>query len=154
VYGLNTSIGYKNFNLTFFFQGVQGGLVYNSYKYLTDFTSLAPGSNWGTRVLKAWTPQNPNSTIPALTITDNNNEGRPSTYFYESASYLKLRNVQLSYDLKNALSKWKMQRAVVYLQASNLHTFKSSSYTGPDPENPGNAYPIPVITTLGINFSY
>jgi len=153
-YGLNTSIGYKNFNLTFFFQGVEGGLVYNSYKYLTDFTSLAPGSNWGTRTLQAWTPQNNKSTIPALTLIDANNEGRYSTYFLESGSYLKLRNIQLAYDLKNALKKIKIQRATVYIQASNLLKFKSGSYTGPDPENPGNAYPIPVITTIGVNFSY
>jgi TonB-linked SusC/RagA family outer membrane protein len=154
IYGLNTSIGYKKFNLTFFFQGSQGGLVNNSYKELTDFTSIAPGSNWGTRVLDAWTPTNNKSTIPALTLNDNNDESRPSTYFLESGSYLKLRNIQLSYDLKDALKKLKLQRATIYIQASNLLTFKSASYTAPDPENPGNAYPIPVITTIGINFSY
>jgi TonB-linked SusC/RagA family outer membrane protein len=153
-YGLNTSVNYKDFSLTFFFQGVYGGLVYNSYKYLTDFTSLAPGSNWGTRVLQAWTPQNPTSTIPALTLVDANNEGRYSSYFLESGSYLKLRDLQLAYNLRNVFRKMKFQRAKVYLQASNLLTFKSSSYTGPDPENPSNAYPIPVITTIGINFSY
>lgn len=152
-YGLNTSIGYKAFNLAFFFQGVKGGLVYNTYKYLTDFTSLAPGSNWGTRTLQAWTPANNKSTIPALTINNNNDEGRPSTYFLESGSYLKLRNIQLSYDLKDALKKLKVQRATIYIQASNLLTIKNASFTAPDPENPGNAYPIPVITTLGINFS-
>jgi hypothetical protein len=154
IYGLNSTVNYKAFSLTFFFNGSQGGLVNNSYKTLTDFTSLAPGSNWGTRVLDAWTPTNNKSTIPALTINNNNDEGRPSTYFLESGSYLKLRNVQVSYDLKNALKKLKLQRATVYIQASNLLTFKSSSYTAPDPENPGNAYPIPLITTIGINFSY
>ena len=153
-YGLNTAVGYKNLTLTFFFQGVQGGLVYNSYKYLTDFTSLATGSNWGTRTLSAWTPKNTSSTIPALTLVDANNEGRYSSYFLESGSYLKLRNVQVAYDIRSLLKKAKLQRATVYIQASNLLRFKSSSYTGPDPENPGNAYPIPVITTIGVNFSY
>lgn len=153
-YGLNTSVSYKDFSLTLFLQGLQGGQVYNSYKYLTDFTSLAPGSNWGTRVLKAWTPQNPNSTIPALTLIDANNEGRYSTYFLESASYLNLRDIQLAYNLNHLFKKHQFQRAKIYIQASNLLTFKGSSYTGPDPENPGNAYPIPVITTIGVNFSY
>ncbi|MGN6639243.1 MAG: TonB-dependent receptor domain-containing protein, partial [Mucilaginibacter sp.] len=153
-YGLNTSINYKNFSLTFFFQGVEGGQVYNSYKYLTDFTSLAPGSNWGTRVLKAWTPQNATSTIPALTLIDANNEGRYSTYFLESGSYLKLRDLQLAYNLNHLFKKHQFQRAKIYIQGSNLLTIKSSSYTGPDPENPSNAYPIPVITTIGVNFSY
>ncbi|WP_419789007.1 SusC/RagA family TonB-linked outer membrane protein [Mucilaginibacter sp. FT3.2] len=153
-YGLNTAIGYKDLSLSFFFQGVQGGLVYNNYKYLTDFSSLAPGSNWGTRTLNAWTPQNSKSTIPALTLVNANNEGRYSNYFLESASYLKLRNIQLAYNLKNVLKKAKIQRATVYIQASNLLKFKSSSYTGPDPENSNNLYPIPVITTVGVNFSY
>jgi TonB-linked SusC/RagA family outer membrane protein len=153
-YGFNADINYKDFSLTLFFQGVQGGLVYNSYKYLTDFTSLAPGSNWGTRTLQAWTPQNPGSKIPALTLVDANNEGRYSSYFLESGSYLKLRNIQLAYNLKSVFKKAKLQRATVFLQASNLFRVKSSSYTGPDPENPSNAYPIPVITTIGVNFSY
>jgi TonB-linked SusC/RagA family outer membrane protein len=153
-YGLNTAVSYKNLSLSFFFQGVSGGLVYNNYKYLTDFTSLAPGSNWGTRTLNAWTPQNNKSTIPALTLVDANNEGRYSSYFLESASYLKLRNIQLAYDLKSVFKTARVQRARVYLQATNLLKFKNSSYTGPDPENPNNAYPIPVVTTIGINFSY
>jgi len=153
-YGLNTEINYKDFSLTFFFQGVQGGLVYNSYKYLTDFTSLATGSNWGTRTLQAWTPQNPTSKIPALTLVDANNEGRYSSYFLESGSYLKLRNIQFAYNLRNLVKNVKFQRATIYVQASNLLRFKSSSFTGPDPEDPSNAYPIPVITTIGVNFSY
>jgi hypothetical protein len=153
-YGLNANINYKNLSLTFFFQGVQGGLVYNGYKYLTDFTSLATGSNWGTRTLSAWTPQNSTAKIPALTLVDANNEGRYSNYFLESGSYLKLRNIQFAYDLRDALKKVKLQRAKIFIQASNLFRVKSSSFTGPDPENPSNAYPIPVITTIGVNFSY
>ena len=151
-YGLNGNINYKDFSLSFFLQGVQGGLVYNGYKYLTDFTSLAPGSNWGSRTMQAWTPQNPTSTIPALTLIDANNEGRYSSYFLEPGTYLKLRNIQLAYNLKHVFKNLKFQRAKIYIQANNLFTVKSSSYTGPDPENPSNAYPIPVITSIGANF--
>jgi TonB-linked SusC/RagA family outer membrane protein len=154
-YGLNTSVSYKNFDLTFFFQGIQGGLEYNNYKYLTDFTSLAPGSNWGTRVLDAWTPENTNTSIPALTLVNANNEGRYSTYFLEPASYLKLRNIQLAYNLKSGLRKLKfVQKAKIYVQANNLLKFKSKENTMPDPENPNSAYPIPVISTIGVNLTF
>lgn len=153
-YGLNVSVSYKNFDLSFFLQGVQGGLEYNGYKYLTDFTSLAPGSNWGQRTLDAWTPQNPKSTIPALTLINANNEGRYSSYFLENASYLKLRNIQLAYNLKGIPGFRKIQRAKIYIQASNLLRFKSKSNTMPDPENPNSAYPIPLIGTVGVNFSF
>lgn len=153
-YGLNVDLKYKNWGLSFFFQGVQGNNVYNTYKEITDFTSLAPGANWGTRALQAWTPQNPTSTIPALTLVDNNNEGRGSTYYVENGSYCKLRNLQLSYNLNDVLKKYKIHNAKVYLQASNLLTIKSKNYTDPDPENSTNEFPIPVITTIGFDLSF
>lgn len=153
-YGLNVNLRYKNWGFSFFFQGVQGNSVYNTYKAITDFTSLAPGANWGTRVLQAWTPQNPNSTIPALTLVDNNNEARGSTYFVENGSYCKLRNLQISYNLGDALKKFKVHNAKVYIQGSNLLTIKSKSYTDPDPENSTNEFPIPVVTTVGFDLSF
>ncbi|HTK19693.1 MAG TPA: TonB-dependent receptor [Mucilaginibacter sp.] len=153
-YGLNISVKYKGFNLTAFFQGVQGIQVYNSYKTYTDFTSLWPGTNWGTRVLNAWSPQNTKSSIPALTLVDNNTEGRESSYFLENGSYMKLRNLQLGYDLGNLLKGVKVKSARIYLQGSNLFTIKSKSYTASDPENPGGAFPIPTITSLGIDLTF
>jgi len=153
-YGLNINIKYKDFDLAAFFQGVQGIEVYNSYKTYTDFTSLWPGTNWGTRTLNAWTPQNSKSTIPALTLVDNNNEGRTSTYFLENGSYMKLRNLQIGYNLKNVLKRFKVQNARIYLQGNNLFTVKSKSYTGTDPENPSGAYPIPAITSIGLDLSF
>ncbi|HVW58377.1 MAG TPA: SusC/RagA family TonB-linked outer membrane protein, partial [Puia sp.] len=150
IYGLNVALTYKDFDLSFFLQGVQGTTVYNDFKTYTDFSSLWVGTNWGTRVLSAWTPQNPNSSIPALTLVNRNNEGRMSTYFLEKGSYLKLRNLQIGYNLKRALGG-RLQAARVYVQGSNLFTIKSRSFTATDPENPSYGFPIPVIGTIGLN---
>ncbi|MEV4881550.1 TonB-dependent receptor [Chitinophaga ginsengisegetis] len=152
-YGLNVTLEYKHFDLTFFLQGIQGIQVYNTYKTYTDFSSIWPGTNWGARTLDAWTPQNPNASIPALTLVDRNNENRTSTYFLESGSYLKLRNLQLGYSFQHLFSK-RLQTARVYLQGSNLLTLKNKGFTATDPENPNNAYPIPVIGTIGLNLSF
>lgn len=152
-YGLNVTLEYKHFDLTFFLQGIQGIQVYNTYKTYTDFSSIWPGTNWGARTLDAWTPQNPNASIPALTLVDRNNENRTSTYFLESGSYLKLRNLQLGYSFQHMFSK-RLQTARVYLQGSNLLTLKNKGFTATDPENPNNAYPIPVIGTIGLNLSF
>ncbi|MBS0027786.1 SusC/RagA family TonB-linked outer membrane protein [Chitinophaga sp. 22321] len=152
-YGLNVSLEYKHFDLTFFLQGIQGIQVYNTYKTYTDFSSIWPGTNWGARTLDAWTPQHPDATVPALTLVDRNNENRTSTYFLESGSYLKLRNLQLGYSFQHLFSK-RLQTARVYVQGSNLLTLKSKSFTATDPENPNNAYPIPVIGTIGLNLSF
>lgn len=150
-YGLNMMIDYKKFDFTIFFQGVSGIDVNNGYKSLTDFSSIAAGTNWGKRVLDAWTPQNLKSTIPAATLVDNNNENRFSTYFIESGSYLKLRNIQMGYTF--AWGKTKSVR--IYLQGSNILTIKSKSFTAKDPELPYvDQYPIPSIYTVGFNFSF
>jgi len=153
-YGLNASLTFRNFDFTFFLQGVQGHDVDNTYKSLTDFPMLWSGSNWGRRTLGAWTPQNTGSSIPAITLVNTNNEGRFSTYFIEKGSYLKLRNIQLGYTLGDAVQRIKAKSLRVYIQANNLATIKSKTYTAPDPENPGNAYPIPVMYTAGLNVTF
>lgn len=154
VYGLNLNVRWKNFDVSVFFQGVQGIDVSNTYKTFTDFASLWPGSNWGTRTLNAWTLQNTGSTIPALTLNNNNDEGRTSTYFIENGSYLKMRNLQIGYNLKDAFKSVKISNARIFVQGLNLLTIKNKGFTGPDPENPDNAYPLPVIGTLGLDLSF
>jgi TonB-linked SusC/RagA family outer membrane protein len=150
-YGLNVSVSYKNFDLSFFLQGINVDVV-NDFKTYTDFSSLWTGTNWGSRTLDAWSPSNPNSGIPALTLVDRNNEGRFSTYFIENGSYLKLRNLQISYNLKNALNM-KMQNLRVFVQGSNLFTIKSKAFTGTDPEIPNYGFPVPIVGTIGVNIT-
>ncbi|RYU82800.1 SusC/RagA family TonB-linked outer membrane protein [Hymenobacter persicinus] len=154
-YGLNLGTGYKGFDLQLFLQGVQGLDAYNNAKFRTDFSSLATGENWGQRLLDAWTPDNPGSTIPAATLLNTNTEGRASTYFIENASYLKLRNIQLGYSLPAAVvSKIKLQGVRVYVQGQNFFTLKSKEFTGPDPEVTNYQYPVPRIFTTGLNVSF
>jgi TonB-linked SusC/RagA family outer membrane protein len=153
LFGFNASIQYKNFDMSFFIQGVEGITVYNDFKTYTDFSSLWVGTNWGTRVLDAWTPENPNSSIPALTLVNRNNEGRLSTYFLEKGSYVKLRNLQIGYNLKGLHKNSILQNARIYIEGSNLFTIKSKSFTATDPENPSYGFPIPVIGTIGLNIS-
>ena len=156
-YGLNIYLEYKNFDLTMFWQGVQGVDVISDLKKETDLWSgLNIGFlNKGKRVLDAWSPTNPNSTIPALSRSDTNNEKRVSTYFVENGSFLKLRNIQLGYNVpKNFAQKMKMERLRFYLSAQNVFTIKSKEFTGVDPENANYGYPIPMNITFGINVGF
>jgi hypothetical protein len=158
-YGLNFNVSYKGFDLSVFFQGVSGSQVYNEYKHLTDFSSIWPGTNFGTRTLDAWSSTNTSSTIPMLTLTDANNEGRYSSYFIENGSYLKLRNLQLGYSIpKKTLDILNISQAKIYIQGQNLLTLKdkkgSDQYTGVDPENPNFAYPIARSFTVGLNVTF
>ena len=143
--------------LRMFWQGVQGVDIISDVKKKSDFWSASNVGflNKGTRLLNAWSPTNPNSTIPALTRSDTNNEQRVSTYFVENGSFLKLRNIQLGYTVPAVISKkLRMERLRFYCSAQNLLTIKSKDFTGEDPENPNFSYPIPVNITFGLNIGF
>lgn len=156
-YGLNIYLQYKSFDFTMFWQGSQGVDVISDLKKETDLWSgLNIGFlNKGQRLLQAWTPQNPGSSIPALSRSDINNEKRVSTYFVENGSYLKLRNIQFGYNFPQSVTnRLHMQKLRLYVSAQNLLTIKSKNFTGVDPENANFGYPIPVNLTFGLNVNF
>lgn len=156
-YGFNIYLEYKNFDLSMFWQGVQGVDIISDLKKETDiWAGLNIGFlNKGTRLLDAWSVTIPDSNVPALTLSDNNNEKRVSTYWVENGSYLKLRTIQLGYNFpKNWAKKLYMERLRMYVSAQNLLTIKSGSFTGVDPENPNYGYPIPLNITFGLNVTF
>ena len=156
-YGFNIYLQYKNVDLTMFWQGVQGVDIISDLKKETDiWAGLNIGFlNKGKRLLDAWSPANPGSNIPALSLSDNNNEKRVSTYWVENGSYLKLRTIQLGYNVPSSFAaKLFMERLRCYVSAQNLLTIKSSSFTGVDPENPNFGYPIPLNVTFGLNVTF
>ncbi len=156
-YGLNINLEYKGFNLTLFFNGV-GKVDLNNYavKSFTDFWSVREtGSNKGARLLNAWSPTNSNSSIPALTVTDINNESRFSTYYVENGAYCKLKNAELGYTVpQKVLKKIGLSNLHFYVSGQNIMTLSSSGFTGVDPERADFAYPLPTSFTTGVNLSF
>ena len=130
-YGINLKADYKTLDVSIFFQGVAGNKIYNFMKYHNDF--FFDQFNKSTNILDAWTPENPSSQVPALSTKDSNNELRPSTYFIEKGSYLRLKNLQIGYTLPTELAtKIHAARLRFFVQGQNLVTF--TDYKGLDPE--------------------
>ena len=149
-YGLRVDLTYKNFDLSLFGSGVAGRKGFDVY---TLFNNLMKSrENVGPGVFNGWTPTHTNTNVPALTLKDNNNEGRTSDYFIVNTSYFKMRNIQLGYNL---VTKSVFSRLRFYLMAENLFWFKSSKYLSPDPERIDlDPVPIPKTFTFGINASF
>lgn len=149
-YGVRIDMSYKKFDLSIFGSGVAGRTGFDVY---TVFNKLMKSrENVGPGVFSAWTPTNTNTDVPALTLKDNNNEGRTSDYFFVNTSYFKLRNVQLGYNIqpKSVFSSLR-----VFVMAENLLRFKSKDYLSPDPERIDlNPVPIPKTFTVGVNASF
>lgn len=125
MYGLNFKANYKQLDFSLFIQGVQGVDLYNFTRYYTDF--YFDLGNRHKRILDAWSPNNTNATIPRIASVDINNELRPSTYFVEDGSFLRVKNLQIGYTFPMNRGKLRM-----YLQGNNIFTI--TDYQGIDPE--------------------
>ena len=138
--GLNLDFRYKNLTLSAFFTGDFGFDIYNTTKRQLDFMSFGGTStNRGVSVLDAWRPDNTDTDIPALTVVDNNNETRMSTYFIEDGSYVKLKYIKLNYDFpENLVKKVGATGLSIYGQLENVCTI--TGYSGLDPELPLSDY--------------
>ncbi len=149
-YGLRFDMTYKNVDFSLFGSGVAGKSGFDVY---TLFNNLMKSrENVGPGVFNGWTPQNTSTTVPALTLKDNNNEGRTSDYFIVNTSYFKLRNLQVGYTLKPTKV---FSRLRLYAMAENVFWIKSANYLSPDPERIDlDPVPIPKTYTIGINASF
>jgi len=151
-YSLNLGATYKNFGLTVFFQGVQGNKIYNALRATTE--GMVRFFNAGTQVLNAWTPANTNTNIPRAVSSDPNQNARPSTRFLEDGSYLRLKNIMLSYTIPDkslqSLTKGTVRNFRIYVSAQNILTV--TKYTGYDPEV-GNRAPGSSSLTNGIDYA-
>lgn len=165
-YGLNLNLNYKNFGLTVFGQGVQGNQIFNYVKYWTDFPTFA--GNRSTRMLyQSWRPGATDAILPQLRSSDQVSI-QPSTYYLESGSYFRMKNIQLTYQLPQALlSRLRLGATSVYVQGQNLLTV--TKYSGMDPEInlrsysagndrqigvDGGSYPVAKTVLVGLNLSF
>jgi TonB-linked SusC/RagA family outer membrane protein len=157
IYSFGFNVGYKGFELSTFFQGVQGmANRVNNWGVDPFFQGTSPSTKWR----NAWTPQNRSNTIPAIYagtypgVTSYTG----STYYLMDASYLRCKNVNLSYNFPKAISsKIKANDLTVYVSADNLFTI--TSYDGSDPERSSTTgnyaqYPQARIFNFGLNVKF
>ncbi len=161
--GITLTANYKNWSLSTFFAGEFGFDIYNGTRKQLEFMTYGNlYTNRGVDVLNAWTPQHTNTSIPALTTVDDNNETRMSTYFVEDGSYMKCKYIKLSYRFDGSWMKTLGLSAMnLYGQIENVFTM--TKYKGLDPEVPLSVYgaridngPYPRARTfsLGLNLTF
>lgn len=164
IYGMSNRLSYKALELSLFLQGQQGGLVYNMMRRFSS------GINRGQNVLRErldyWTPENPDAKWPTPNAAPPRTAGTTdlgdSDWYLEDASYLRLRDVTLTYDLPDRL--FAGTGGSVFLKAHNLFTL--TDYTGYNPDTNGRAgmtaaygydvssYPLARTYTLGVTLDF
>lgn len=159
--GVNLNASYKNWDFLAQFYGTFGNDIYNLNKdryFGTDGVNVIAGT-----YDKAWRPDNTNTNVPRLSVNDSNgNHNKPSTFFVEDGSYMRLKLLQIGYTLpKNVLGP-KMS-ARISISAQNLFTI--TGYSGMDPETAATGsvtqagidwtgYPNPRTFLLGVNLNF
>lgn len=157
--GLNFSVSYKGFDLYALFYSSYGNDMVNYVRRFTDFVQFAGGrsydrlyNSWGSPYLK----DNTKAKLP-MAESDDTQSQVVSTAFIEDASFLRLKNLKVGYDLNRVL-RTKLRSLQVFGQVSNLFTI--TKYSGLDPEvnssgvNMGvdqGAWPTPRQILFGVN---
>ncbi|MDR2057753.1 MAG: TonB-dependent receptor [Dysgonamonadaceae bacterium] len=142
VFGIPLSLGYKNFDLTVFFQGQTGNKVFNVMDYYLNNAASSYNlyadireKQWSGQLRedRAFLPLNLNASIPDLRNSDLNRNFRASDFMLKDGSYIRLKELRLTYNFdKKFCSKFFMQDLSLFVGAYNLLTF--TRYNGFDPE--------------------
>ena len=156
LFSMNNSLSYKGFDLSVFLQGIAGNKIYNANNI--DNTGMAAAYNQTTDVLKRWQGEGTSNSMPRAVFGDPNQNTRVSDRFVENGSYLRLKNITLSYTFpKQWLQKAQIENARLSLSCENVATI--TGYSGFDPEVgingiDQNRYPISRTFSLGLNFNF
>lgn len=176
IFGWTNTISYSNFDLNFLIQGSQGNDLFNAGRIRLE----APGEGTSAALLDRWTPTNENTDIPAFTAQSvrtaanlptgkinsrlNGRTDNRTSRYVEDASYVRLKNITLAYNLPRELMASKISKLRLYVSAANLLTL--TKYTGYDPEtsafnnNDARAgidfsnYPTAKTYTVGIDLTF
>ncbi len=174
--GLNNNFSYKNFDLSVFLQWSYGNEILNANRLKFEggtngavqpaalgLTGGGINFNMFATYANRWTPENPSNLYPRANAHAGGTR-QYSTRIVEDGSYLRVKTVQLAYNLPvKIIKKAKLTSARFYIAGQNLLTF--TKYTGPDPEvstfsgsnlTPGfdySPYPRTRVITIGTNIT-
>ncbi len=151
---------WKKLSVSAMFQGVGGAQALYVGKYMA-LSDVEGNFNRSKEIMNAWSPSNTGSNIPRLSKNDpNSNFSTPSNWYLENASYLRLKNFTVSYDLSDVIRKCahlqeRNSMMSVYLSGENLFTI--TNYSGMDPETGGwdaLKYPVSRVFSVGVKLTY
>jgi len=130
-FGWNNGIKYKDLYLNVFLQGVTNRSVYLSG---TNFYAFQNDAKVTSEALNRWTIDNQESaTYPRLSSRNNMNNYQGSSFWQRDGSFIRLKNVELGYNLSNTLArKIDISRATIFISGTNLLTFDYVKIADPE----------------------
>jgi TonB-linked SusC/RagA family outer membrane protein len=159
VYGFGASVRWRNLDVSFQFQGVGNTTFFMSGYSVRPFSSpnLMRSNMYEAVWLDRWSVDNPNpdAMFPRLSIGENPNNFRNSTFWQRDHSFLRLKNAEIGYTLpRKVTSKLRMDYVRVYVSGVNLVTFSPFKLWDPEMNNTeGRGYPPNRIINFGLTIN-
>lgn len=170
VYGAGFSVGYKNFDLSAFFQGL------GRESFFIDVSDVDNGGTYlestmpfvgNAQILKAyaenhWSEENQNiyAMMPRLSHTHNYNSAPspsnkvtiPNTWFMRNGAFLRLKSLEAGYTIpKHITKRYHIENLRIYFNGLNLHTWSAFKLWDPEMAGKGMSYPVQKVFNFGIN---
>lgn len=154
-------VGYKNLSLSAYIQGatdVTSYLSMDSMRAFYDNGSAQYFMEGRFRTFEDGTTNAATATYPRFTTMANDNNWRASDYWFYDTSYLRLKNVELSYTLPQKMTrKSSIDKARIYINGNNLYCWSYVKKFHIDPEDHGaghDSYPMTKLFNVGIDLSF
>jgi len=163
---LTNNLSWKGLNFSFMFYYNLGGKFYDTLYANLMHEGNNSGKNISADEMNAWTPANTNTDVPKYVNANDNLSNSPSTRFLYSATYLKLKNLNLSYTLPKSIVKKTgvLSNVRVYVNVDNVFTvFADKRYKGYDDidifgvggyDAYPNYIPLSRTYTFGVNLTF
>lgn len=165
-YGLGLSANWKNWGINMLFQGTgkcdffvggSGPHAFHDGKRGNILQVMVDGNRWIPKEISGTeATEDPNADWPRLTYTNNNNNNRKSTYWLKERKYLRLRNLEITYDLPQMWTrKFLVSNMRIGFIGQNLFTWAPFKWWDPEGTNEsGSSYPINRTYSCYIQFSF
>lgn len=155
VYGFGFSAGYKNFDISAFFQGVARTSIYINPASISPFVMSGSNQNGLLQVIADdhWSEDNRDlyAFWPRLSPTTNLNNTQPSTWWLRNGAFLRLKQVELAYTVTDKrLKRLKMSGVRIYVNANNLFNISGFKLWDPEQGSNGLGYPVQKVFNMGV----
>lgn len=151
-YMFSGGVKYKGFDLSVLFQGVAQRDIYLRGASVYSFQNNGTASNLA---LDSWTTTNPNASYPRLSTVDFSNNYRSSTFWRRNGSFLRLRNIQVGYELSDAVSHaLRLSKVYFYVNATNLFTLDHLGKLGDAEQDNILSYPLMRTVSVGLRLAF
>lgn len=155
--GFNTAFTYKGFELSAIFAYSIGGYIVDRDVTMLWSNGSSTGRAWSTEMLKRWTPENRYTDVPALKTVSNNWNANSTRNLFNN-SYLRMKNITLSYNFPQPMiKKISLSSLQLFVKADNLLTISGNQGLDPEQGITGlTYYRYPAMRSIsgGVNVSF